>query len=150
MHFWNPNPELLVNCGLECNRSSGFGFQKCFSQNFQLHCRDPTLDTCRVYSGTQQSQSITSCNCKMILSRDWCIMWFNSEWIVTWPWNGFWTKMMFGSRSLAECLANSKTYRSASRSLKNLEFLPLKSHYRFSSSLLIIWFYLFTISVLGL
>ena len=46
---------------------------------------------------------------------------------------------MFGSRSfLAECLANSKTYRSASRSLNILEFLPLKSHYRFSSSLLII------------
>ena len=26
---------------LECNRSSGFGFQKCFSRNFQLHRRDP-------------------------------------------------------------------------------------------------------------
>ena len=33
-HFWNPN--------LECNRSSGFGFQKCFSRNFQFHRRDPT------------------------------------------------------------------------------------------------------------
>ena len=24
-----------------CNRSSGFGFQKCFSRKFQLHRRDP-------------------------------------------------------------------------------------------------------------
>ena len=26
------------------NRSSGLGFQKCFSQNLQFHRRDPTLN----------------------------------------------------------------------------------------------------------
>ena len=28
---------------LECNRSSGFGIQKCFSRNFQLQRRDPKV-----------------------------------------------------------------------------------------------------------
>ena len=28
---------------IRCNRSSGFGFQKCFSRHFQFHRRDPTL-----------------------------------------------------------------------------------------------------------
>ena len=31
----------------ECNRSSGFGFQKCFSRNFQFHRRNPS--TCYMY-----------------------------------------------------------------------------------------------------
>ena len=32
----------IPQIGVKCNRSSEFGFQKCFSRNFQFHRRDPT------------------------------------------------------------------------------------------------------------
>ena len=32
---------MVKNYNLNRNRSSGFGFQKCFSRNFQFHRRDP-------------------------------------------------------------------------------------------------------------
>ena len=36
-----PYHEKIVNTLFISNRSSGFGFQKCFSRNFQFHRRDP-------------------------------------------------------------------------------------------------------------